>query len=330
MAVHLFASIIIIEINCLNVTFAYSANFLLINKPCGNNNLIKIVLKLNPEIYITALNAAIAAGDAIMKVYSQKFEVELKTDGSPLTLADKKANDIIFDELAGNGIPVISEEKPIPPFEERKKFAHFWLIDPLDGTKEFIKRNGEFTVNIALIRNNYPVFGVLTAPALNYGYIGTAEYGAYKINDLTTVNDVLKTCGSDFQNLVKSFEQLHPVVPDNQQVIVSSRSHSNEGNNEIINKLFKDPDTLKTIKAGSALKFGFLAEGKAHFYLRNDCINEWDTAAGHALLNAAGGLLLTWPSGGQMLYNKEKMRNPGFVACATKEALKLLKAKFTL
>ena len=287
-------------------------------------------MKLNQEIYITALDAAIAAGDAIMKIYSRKFEVELKTDGSPLTLADRQANDIIIDKLAGTGIPVISEEKPIPPFEERKKFAYFWLIDPLDGTKEFIKRNGEFTVNISLIRNNYPVFGVLTAPALNYGYIGSVEFGAFKMTDLTTVNKSIENCNSDFQSLVKDFEELHPVVPDKHQIIVSSRSHCNHGNTEIIKKLFKDPEKLKTIKAGSALKFGYLAEGKAHFYLRNDSINEWDTAAGHALLNAAGGHLLTWPAGEFMLYNKKEMRNPAFVACGNKELLEFFKAKFTL
>lgn len=285
---------------------------------------------VHPELYITALGAAIAAGDAIMKIYSQKFDVELKTDGSPLTLADRQANKIIVDMLAFTGIPVISEEKPIPPFEERKNFAYFWLVDPLDGTKEFIKRNDEFTVNIALIRNNYPVFGVLTVPALNYGYIGSIEYGAYKMSNLTTVNKNIKNCHADFESLVNDFEELNPVVPEKHRIIVSSRSHYNSGNDEIIRKLFDDPQELKTIKAGSALKFGFLAEGKAHFYLRNDFINEWDTAAGHALLNAAGGHLLTWPAGEFMLYNKKEMRNPGFVACANKEILELLKAKFTL
>ena len=283
-------------------------------------------MTIDNKILYTALRAALDAGREIMNVYSKDFKTELKSDGSPLTLADRLANEIIINALSQFSIPIISEEKPLPEFFQRKSWKYFWLIDPLDGTKEFVNRNDEFTVNIALIHNSRPVFGVVTAPALNFGYVGTQKDGAFKIPDLRRAESI---SDDDFSDFAKHFTELNPEVPINNWVLVTSRSHNDRGNSEIIKKLFGNKN-LKTIHAGSALKFGLVSEGTAHFYLRNDHIWEWDTAAGHALLIAAGGDLFTWPDGADLYYNKEILRNPGFVACASKEVSELLKTKLSL
>lgn len=271
--------------------------------------------------------AALKAGREIMNVYHQGFKVDLKADGSPLTLADRRANEIILDALSQFSIPVISEEKPLPDYLHRKAWEYFWLIDPLDGTKEFVNRNKEFTVNIALVYKSKPVAGIVTAPALNYGYLGTQNTGAYKIHDLKKAETLSE---EDFTNPEDHFSKLNPDIPDKNRILVASRSHIDVGNTEIIRKLFGHQNDLQTIHAGSALKFGLLAEGKAHFYLRNDKIWEWDTAAGHALLLAAGGDLFTWPDGSDLRYNKKTLKNPGFVACACKDVSELLKTKLSL
>ncbi len=271
--------------------------------------------------------AALDAGREIMNIYRRGFKVDLKADGSPLTLADRLANEIILDKLSQFTIPVISEEKPLPDYSQRKSWEYFWLIDPLDGTKEFVNRNEEFTVNIALVYKSKPIAGIVTAPALNFGYMGIQSTGAYKIPDLQEAKTLSEI---DFSNPEEHFLKLNPVVPDKNRILVSSRSHIDDGNSEIIRKLFGHKNDLKTIHAGSALKFGLLAEGKAHFYLRNDKIWEWDTAAGHALLLAAGGELFNWPDGSDLSYNKETLKNPGFVACSSKNVSELLKAKLSL
>ena len=282
---------------------------------------------IDHKILYTAFMAALDAGREIMNVYRQGFKVDLKADGSPLTVADRLANEIIIDALSQFTIPVISEEKPFPDYSQRKSWEYFWLIDPLDGTKEFVNRNKEFTVNIALVHNSRPVAGIVTVPALNFGYLGIQNTGAFKITDL---KDAETLSEKDFSNFENHFLKLNPEVPEKERILVASRSHIDGGNSEIIRKLFGHQNDLQTIHAGSALKFGLLAEGKAHFYLRNDSIWEWDTAAGHALLLAAGGDLFAWPDGSDLLYNKETLKNPGFVACASKDVSKLLKAKFSL
>jgi 3'(2'), 5'-bisphosphate nucleotidase len=284
-------------------------------------------LLIDHKIFYSAFNAALDAGKEIMNVYNQGFKVDLKADGSPLTLADRLANEIILDALIQFRIPVISEEKPLPDYLERKAWEYFWLIDPLDGTKEFVNRNKEFTVNIALIYKSKPIAGIVTAPALNFGYMGFQNTGAFKIPDLKKAETLSE---KDFSDPDEHFTRLNPELPDKHRILVASRSHNDDGNSEIISKLFGHQNDLQTIQAGSALKFGLLTEGKAHFYLRNDKIWEWDTAAGHAVLLAAGGDLFTWPDGSDLSYNKETLKNPGFVACASKEVSKLLKAKLSL
>jgi len=284
-------------------------------------------LIIDQKILFTAFRAALEAGKEIMNIYKKGFKVEHKADGSPLTLADQRANEIIINALSRFGIPIISEEKPLPGYSQRKSWEYLWMIDPLDGTKEFVNRNDQFTVNIALIHKSKPIAGIVTAPALNFGYLGMQNAGAFKITDLQKAEMLSE---KDFSKPDENFSRLSPSVPADNRILAASRSHIDEGNAEIIRKLFGHENALKTIHAGSALKFGLVAEGKAHFYLRNDKIWEWDTAAGHALLIAAGGDLFTWPDGSELLYNKEILKNPGFVACAGKDASELLKAKLSL
>jgi 3'(2'), 5'-bisphosphate nucleotidase len=229
----------------------------------------------------------------VLDIYnSDRFDVEIKGDNSPLTRADKLSNDIIMGGLKSHfpDIPVISEEGKDTPYEKRKGYSRFFLVDPLDGTKEFIKKNGEFTVNVALIENNRPVLGVISAPVLKDLYYGLLEEGAYKIHE-----------GS------KEQIQVDPNIEDG-VVTVQSRSHSGEAEKEF----YSEFNVTDSISKGSSLKFCMVAEGKAHLYFRSGPTMEWDTAAGHAILESAGGYVYT----GKKIfkYNKEILKNPGFVA----------------
>ena len=282
------------------------------------------------KFYLLALKAALAAGREIMQVYDGNFSVDEKQDGSPITEADRRANDCIMQTLAPSGLPIISEEHPIDTYSRRTHWEYFWLVDPLDGTKEFVNRNGEFTVNIALVHRQTPAFGILTAPALNLGYIGLQGTGAYKIENLENLSDLITHSDNSFGQLLKLLTPLHPGQSSGPPVLASSRSHINPENRNMIHALWGSEVQPEMLYKGSALKFGLLAEGKAHYYLRNDKIWEWDTAAGHALLLAAGGDLLCWPGATPLVYNKESMRNPAFVACASKLDSDLLKPKFPL
>ncbi len=265
------------------------------------------------SLYLEAIRAALEAGKAVMKVYSGDFKTEFKQDGSPITLADKMANQIICSALDKTGILVISEESPKRAYPVRKKQNLVWMVDPVDGTKEFTSRNGEFTINIALIKNQQPVFGVVTAPAINEGYFGWIGKGAFKINSLT---DLLKDLFSlQLRNITESAIPIQTRIDNEKPAFAISRSHLTRGTQKLISRLSGE-NLPKTITKGSSLKFCLLAEGTVQFYAREDIINEWDTAAGHALLLAAGGDVITLPRGETMLYNKENLKTPGFVAFA--------------
>jgi len=281
----------------------------------------------NNNNFQKALKAALEAGNKILEYYRKDFEIETKTDGSPVTEADKNANELICTTLAPIGIPIISEESPIPSYSERKSWKKFWLIDPLDGTKEFVKSNDEFTVNIALIDNRIPVFGVVTAPALNYGYVGVYGYGAFKIPDLKNFRVSEE---SDFTDSLKGMVKMNSGISDVKNILIMSRTHNNEENQKVIEKIFGNAHKPEIMHAGSSLKFGMLSEGLTKYYVRSDGINEWDTAAGHALLLSAGGDMFSWPEGKALLYNNQDLKNPGFVACHSKADLKLLKANLSL
>ena len=247
------------------------------------------------------MNAALDAGAEIMKIYSTAdFGVEMKSDNSPLTLADKAAHDIIVEQLEETGVPILSEEgDEIVSYEERKTWKHLWVVDPLDGTKEFIKRNGEFTVNIALVEDGVPVFGVVYAPALEKLYYSLPGEGAFLVR-----RDVHP-------------EETFPLPrPDRPSIftIVGSRSHSSPETEAYIQEMRAKHGEVDFAASGSSLKFCLLAEGKAHSYPRFAPTMEWDTAAGHAILLAAGGNVVVWPEKTELRYNREQLRNPWFLA----------------
>jgi 3'(2'), 5'-bisphosphate nucleotidase len=235
------------------------------------------------------------AGNAIMQIYEQDFEVEYKQDSSPLTLADKKANDIIEDGLNQLSVnfPILSEEGKEAPYKDRKHWEYFWLVDPLDGTKEFVKKNGEFTVNIALIHKDTPVLGVVYAPALNVCYWAEQDEGAFK----------------DGQNL--------PLKTENQRntyKIVASRSHMSDETQAFIDAIGTNKKK-ELISIGSSLKICLVAEGEADIYPRLGPTMEWDTGAAHAIAIEAGKNMQRYNKGEyiRQIYNKENLLNSWFV-----------------
>ena len=236
------------------------------------------------------------AGNAIMQIYKQDFEVEYKRDNSPLTLADKKANDIIEDGLnqLSVNLPILSEEGKEISYEDRKHWEYFWLVDPLDGTKEFVKKNGEFTVNIALIRRDMPVLGVVYAPALDVCYWAKQDKGAFK----------------DGQKL-----PLKTVNQRNAYKIVASRSHMSDETQAFIDAINTQREK-KLISIGSSLKICLVAEGEADIYPRLGPTMEWDTGAAHAIIQESGKSIKSYTNFQylEFLYNKKKLFNYNFVA----------------
>jgi 3'(2'), 5'-bisphosphate nucleotidase len=251
--------------------------------------------------FTEVLKVALDAGKAIMKIYNEgDFGVEMKSDNSPLTLADKAAHKIIVEGLKATGIPVLSEEGDEDiPFPERKNWKELWIVDPLDGTKEFIKRNGEFTVNIALVREGVPVFGVVYAPALKKLYYGATGSGAFLIEGDVT-NGESEPLGRN--SLPETF------------TMVGSRSHGSPETESYIDEMKNIHGAVDFIASGSSLKFCLVAERKAHAYPRFAPTMEWDTAAGHAVLLAAGGKVVIWPDKTELRYNREQLLNPWFLA----------------
>jgi len=235
------------------------------------------------------------AGKAIMQVYKQDFEVEYKQDNSPLTLADKKANDIIETGLSqlSVSLPILSEEGKRTSYEDRKHWEYFWLVDPLDGTKEFVKKNDEFTVNIALIHKDTPVLGVVYAPALDVCYWAKQDEGAFK----------------DGQKLpLKTKEQR------NTYKIVASRSHMSDDTQAFIDAIDTNKEK-ELVSIGSSLKICLVAEGEADIYPRLGPTMEWDTGAAHAIVNESGKFLQKYKSNNYLKhkYNKENSLNQCFI-----------------
>lgn len=235
------------------------------------------------------------AGDAILSVYSQQFEVISKADTSPLTQADLRAHRIIADGLQSltPELPVLSEEGAHLPFEQRRLWQRYWLVDPLDGTREFVSRNGEFTVNIALIENHAPILGVVHVPVTATTYTGLAGGGAVRIS--SQGREVLKTQAPAAQPLR----------------IVGSRSHRSSALDDYLPRLAP----YELLGVGSSLKFCLIAEGSADLYPRFGPTSEWDTAAAQAVVEAAGGAVITL-DGAPLRYNtKPALLNPHFLAC---------------
>ncbi len=255
-----------------------------------------------------AAEASIYAGEEILKVYeSDDFQIVSKADNSPLTLADKNAHNKIMSYLKKTEIPVLSEEGQHLPYKERKKWSCFWLVDPLDGTKEFIKRNGEFTVNIALIKKQIPVAGVIYVPVTKTLYFADIESGAFKIDEIPS---------TEYENMTELMKYAHklPLPKKNRPyTVVGSRSHMNDETKTYFNKLKKEYGDIEIISRGSSLKLCMIAEGKADIYPRFGPTMEWDTAAGHAIVSAAGGTV-TKINDTLLLYNKKNLLNPFFKA----------------
>jgi len=258
------------------------------------------------ELLSIAIIASVEAGEAIMKVYSNKIDVVYKEDESPLTLADKNANKIINKHLVKSKIPIISEENKILTYEERKNWKQCWIVDPLDGTKEFIKRNGEFTVNIALIKNNKPIIGVIYVPASKTLYFTSDNSSkSYKVslkNNIIIIDEI-------FNNAVEIF----PSEKNNNILrIVGSRSHLNDTTKNYISKIEKKNKT-KIVSKGSSLKFCIVAEGGAEIYPRFAPTMEWDTAAGQAICEAVGVKVIDVTTNQPLKYNKQNLLNPHFL-----------------
>lgn len=251
----------------------------------------------------TAIAAAIDGGRAIMEVYATDFDVIIKEDESPLTIADKKANAIINTYLEKTDVPIISEENKQAAYSERKDWKRCWIVDPLDGTKEFIKRNGEFTVNIALVDHGNPVLGVIYVPVTNTLYF-TSEDGqaSYRYIVQDTVIDV--------EDILIKSEGINPVPQSEPVKVVGSRSHLNEDTKAFISKMNKE---VSIVAKGSSLKFCVIAEGGAHVYPRFAPTMEWDTAAGHAICAAVGLEVIDQETQQPLRYNKENLLNPHFV-----------------
>lgn len=241
------------------------------------------------------------AGDAIMEVYARPFTVETKDDKSPLTEADKNSNEVILHGLkeAYPSIPFISEETKLIPYAERKDWASFWLIDPLDGTKEFIKKNGEFTVNIALIENGIPVIGVVYVPVQGKTYYAVKGEGAFVME------------GRDSKPVSILNDQHY--LSKQQVIVVGSRSHLSDETLAFVNGLKANGKHVEFISSGSSLKLCLVAEGKADVYPRFGPTMEWDTGAAHAVALYAGKNVLNAETRQPLKYNKEDLLNPYFI-----------------
>ena len=258
-----------------------------------------------------AIKAAITAGIEIMRIYNDPdfdLNIEKKADNTPLTLADKVSNKVIEDLLNDTGIPILSEEGKNIEYSKRKDWQRFWLVDPLDGTKEFIKRNGEFTVNIALMENNKPVTGIIYVPVTGNLYVGKQNEGAWKLENGKE--------DASFNDIISLGIRLPIETKINKRdyVVIGSRSHLNAETKEYISHIKEKYNDVTLIARGSSLKICMVAEGIADEYPRFGPTMEWDTAAGNAIVNAVGKKLWLTDLSGELSYNKKDLHNPDFIA----------------
>lgn len=260
------------------------------------------------HILYTAIKSSLEAGKEILKVYNSDFSFESKKDNSPLTLADQNAHDTITKYLTDTPFPILSEEGKHARYEERKTWETLWIVDPLDGTKEFIKRNGEFTVNIALVENGTPVLGVIYIPVTSTLYFSTKELGAFKIDNISLNSDL-----NNLEEIIDKSNKLPVKYPKRPYTVAVSRSHLSEETKNYLDALESQHGEVQTISKGSSLKFCIIAEGLADEYPRNAPTMEWDTAAGHAILNSSGFGIFHKNSNKEISYNKANLLNPFFV-----------------
>jgi len=255
-----------------------------------------------------AVHAALDAGRAIMEVYRTVPEVELKADRSPLTLADKRAHETIRDRLARTPYPLLSEEGKAVAFDERRKWETYWLVDPLDGTKEFIRKNGEFTVNIALVRRGVPEGGVVYAPAKDLFYFALHGLGSFRLRAVAGAG-----AATGLGQLAGQADRLPVGTAERPYTVVASRSHLSDETRAFVRTLEKEHGEVSFISSGSSLKICLVAEGSADVYPRLAPTMEWDTAAGHAVARFAGKTVKRYGSDTELGYNKPDLLNPWFV-----------------
>ena len=254
----------------------------------------------NNKLLLDVCNVSIEAGKEILNFYNNDIEVTHKEDLSPLTKADLASNKIILESLnnLNSNIPILSEESLVD-WSIRKNWKKYWLVDPLDGTKEFIKKNGEFTVNIALIEDNNPILGVVYVPAKSLLYLAEKNKGSFKTNT---------------KDKLENFEGIQKILVSsqtNRARVIGSRSHSNATFDNWVKEKFPNADI---VQAGSSLKFCLIAEGEADIYPRFGPTSEWDIAAGHMIVNEAGGKIRTFQNDSIKYNTKENIINPEFYA----------------
>jgi 3'(2'), 5'-bisphosphate nucleotidase len=254
----------------------------------------------------TAITAALEAGKTILEIYrSGDFFIEVKGDNSPLTSADTDSHNVIMSYLETTDIPVLSEEGRDIPYKERKDWKQLWIVDPIDGTKEFIKRNGEFTVNIALIENQKTQIGVIFVPVTGELYFSSKERGAFKVAvDLENF---------DLDTLISKANKLPLQRKDNTFTIVASRSHMSPETETYVQEMRDIHGEVNLISKGSSLKLCMVAEGSANCYPRFAPTMEWDTAAGQAICEHAGFQVIDWGTKENMLYNRGELLNNWFL-----------------
>ena len=254
----------------------------------------------------TAILAALEAGKEILKIYhSGDFDIEIKGDNSPLTKADTASHKVIMRYLNKTEIPVLSEEGRAIDYRERKDWRQLWIVDPIDGTKEFIKRNGEFTVNIALVEDQKTSIGVIFVPATGILYFSSQAMGAFKVGvDLENF---------DLKTVISSASKLPLEREDPTYTIVASRSHMSPETEAYVQDMREKYGEVNLISKGSSLKLCMVAEGQANCYPRFAPTMEWDTAAGQAICEHAGFQVIDWGTKENMLYNREELLNNWFL-----------------
>jgi 3'(2'), 5'-bisphosphate nucleotidase len=268
---------------------------------------------------LKAIQASMEAGQAILDVYRSDFEVEYKTDSSPLTMADKRSHEVIVKHLDEFDIPILSEEGKDTPFDERKTWSRLWIADPLDGTKEFIKRNGEFTVNIAMVENGNPILGVIFVPDKETLFFAENGLGAYKL-DKKLPADFFDSESGDAEksgllaDVIGRAEQM-PILQSPLPIytIVGSRSHQTPELKAYVEQKRREFGEVEFIAAGSSQKFCVVAEGRADIYPRLGPTMEWDTAAGQAIAENAGCSVVHHETLKPLSYNKDDLYNPYFL-----------------
>jgi 3'(2'), 5'-bisphosphate nucleotidase len=252
-----------------------------------------------------AIKAALEAGKTILDIYSSEdFGIETKEDNSPLTRADLASNEVISTYLNQTGIPILSEEGKSLSYALRSTYSQLWIVDPIDGTKEFIKRNGEFTVNIALTENGKPILGVIFVPVLKELYFASSD-GSFKCSNIDDSIELAE---------LSAHAQRLPLKSDNRKfTVVASRSHMNKETEDFIKSLENEKGEVTTISKGSSLKLCLVAEGSADCYPRFAPTMEWDIAAGHAICKFSDASVIDYQTKEEVVYNREELRNNWFI-----------------